>query len=349
MKRESISSMDRVLTALSLKEPDRVPWFPLLTMIGARELGLSIKEYFSKGSNVAEAQLRMREKFGHDCLYSFLHASAEVEAWGGETIYYDEGPPNCGMPPLTDQELIMSLRPPRVKDSPSLLKTLDAIRLMKEKVGDEVPILSVVISPFSLPAMQMGLENYLILLHERPDLFARLMELNEEFTVEWGRAQVEAGSTAVVYFDPISSPTILPSERYRETGFHIAKRTISRIGGPVAMHFASGRSIPILDYVLQTGVGVLSAGCEEDLGELKRLTEGRIALVGNLNGLEMRRWSPAKAEEEVKSAIAAAGRGGGFILSDSHGEIPWQVSDDVILAMGEAVRRWGVYPLDWLD
>lgn len=98
---------------------------------------------------------------------------------------------------------------------------------------------------------------------------------------------------------------------------------------------------------MQTGVGVLCAGCEEDLGELKRLAKGRIALVGNLNGLEMRRWSPARVEEEVKRAIAVAGPGGGFILSDSHGEIPWQVSDEVIFAMGEAVRRWGEYPLDW--
>lgn len=347
MVRSSMTSMERVVAALSLKEPDRVPWFPLLTTTGARELGLPIREYFSKGSNVAEAQLRMRKKFGHDCLYAFMHASAEVEAWGGESVYYDDGPPNCGMPPLADPERIMSLQPPRVKDSPSLIKALDAIRLMKERAGDEVPILSVVISPFSLPAMQMGLESYLLLIHERQDLLARLMEVNEEFTVEWGRAQVDAGTTAVVYFDPLSSPTIIPRELYLKTGFQVARRTISRIGGPVAMHFASGRCIPILDDVVQTGVGVLCAGCEEDLGELKRLAAGKIALVGNLNGLEMRRWSPARVEEEVKRAIAVAGPGGGFILSDSHGEIPWQVSDEVIFAMGEAVRRWGEYPLDW--
>jgi len=60
----------------------------------------------------------------------------------------------------------------------------------------------------------------------------------------------------------------------------------------------------------------------------------------------MRRWSPDRAEAEVKAAIAAAGRGGGFILSDNHGEIPWQVPENVLIAISEATRRWGRYPLE---
>ncbi len=41
----------------------------------------------------------------------------------------------------------------------------------------------------------------------------------------------------------------------------------------------------------------------------------------------MRRWTLEQAEEEVKKAISQAGTGGGFILSDNHGEIPWQASE----------------------
>jgi uroporphyrinogen decarboxylase len=62
----------------------------------------------------------------------------------------------------------------------------------------------------------------------------------------------------------------------------------------------------------------------------------------------MRRWTPEQAELAVKRAIAKAGPGGGFILSDNHGEIPFQVSDEILLAIREAVDRWGRYPLHWL-
>jgi len=74
-----------------------------------------------------------------------------------------------------------------------------------------------------------------------------------------------------------------------------------------------------------------------------------VTLLGNLNGIEMRHWTPEQAESAVKRAIAAAGRGGGFILADNHGEIPWQVPDEVLLSIRETVDRWGRYPLDWIE
>jgi uroporphyrinogen decarboxylase len=59
-RRKEMSSIERVTTTLDQREPDRVPLFLLVTMHGARELGLSIREYFSKPEHVALGQLRMR-------------------------------------------------------------------------------------------------------------------------------------------------------------------------------------------------------------------------------------------------------------------------------------------------
>ena len=56
-----------------------------------------------------------------------------------------------------------------------------------------------------------------------------------------------------------------------------------------------------------------------------------------------------EAEAAVKDAIARAGPGGGYVLSDNHGEIPWQVPDEVLMALSEAVHKWGRYPLDWTE
>ena len=103
-----------------------------------------------------------------------------------------------------------------------------------------------------------------------------------------------------------------------------------------------------MDEIARAGAVGMSASAEEDLGELKAACRGRLAVVGNLNALAMRRWSPERAEAEVKKAIAQAGPGGGFVLADNHGEIPFLVSDDILLAVAEAVRRWGRYPLDWV-
>ena len=92
----SMTSMDRVVTTLGHREPDRVPVFLLLTMHGAKELDLPLQAYFSQPDRMVEGQLRMRRRFGHDCLYGITYAAAEHQAFGGEVIFSDEGPPNAG-------------------------------------------------------------------------------------------------------------------------------------------------------------------------------------------------------------------------------------------------------------
>lgn len=345
MTKETMTSMQRVLTTLGHEEPDRVPFFLLVTMHGARELGLSIREYFSRAATVAEGQLRMRAKYGHDCLYGFFYAPVEVEAWGGEVIYSDDGPPNSGQPFLSRADRIPGLKPPEIGKTPCLVKVLQAIELMKGRSGEDCPIIGVVMSPFSLPVMQMGFAAYLDLMMERPDLFGKLMKVNEEFTVAWANAQLAAGATAICYFDPLSSPTMVSREQFLSTGFAVAGRVLKRIKGPVATHLASGRVLPIIDDVIRTGAAVAGVSCVENLSRIKAACKGKITVLGNLNGIEMRGWRAEETEAKVKEAIIQGGSGGGFILSDNHGEIPWQVPEETLLAISDAVRRFGAYPL----
>lgn len=349
MSAATLTSMQRTLTTLGHQEPDRVPLFLLTTLHGARELGLSIEEYYSRADFVVEAQLRMREKYRGDCLYPFFYASLEVEAWGGTTVYLPDGPPLCGRPIVERLEDIDRLAAPRVSEAGCLVRVLETIRRLKAQVGDTVPIVGVAISPFSLPVMQLGFEAYLELMHGQPERFERLMALNSAFCVDWANSQLAAGATAICYFDPVSSVTNVPRDMYLRTGQKVAKQTLAAIKGPTATHMASGRCLPVVGDIADTGTAIIGVSALEDLAALKAAAQGRVSLLGNLNGIEMRRWTPAQAEREVKRAIARAGRGGGFLLSDNHGEIPWQVPESVLLAVRDAVERWGRYPLDWVE
>lgn len=318
-----------------------------LTVHGAQELGLTIKEYFSRPANVAEAQVCMRRKYPHDAVTGFLYAAVEVEAWGGQVVFWEDGPPNSGEPFITNPDRIVSLEVPRVMETPCLRKGLQVIQLLKERIGEEAVIPGAVTSPFSLPVMQMGFEKYLELIQERPNVFERLVRVNEEFCVSWANAQLEAGADAISYSDPLASPEFFPREMYRSTGFEIARRCISRIKGAVLYNMASARCLPIAAELSLTGASCLGVSAQEDLGKVKGECAGRIGVAGNLNGLEMRRWSQEQAELAVKTCISAAGPGGGFILTDNHGEIPWQVPFRVVSWISEAARKWGAYPLEW--
>jgi len=349
MRAITMNSMQRTLTTLGQQEPDRVPLFLMTTMHGACELGLTIEEYYSRSENVVEGQMRLLKKYRGDSITPFCYASMEIEAWGGSTIFLSDGPPQCDAPIASRFEDIDSLQIPKIGDSPGLLRVLECSRMLKDRVGDSVPIIGLVISPFSLPIMQIGFDKYIELIYEHPDRFKRLMEINTAFCIEWANAQLAAGATAICYFDPMSSTTNIPRELYLKSGQQIASKTLSQIKGPTATHMASGRCLPIISDIAETRTAAVGVSSLEDLAELKAAANGKVSLIGNLNGVEMRRWTLQQTELEVKRAIAKAGRGGGFVLSDNHGEIPWQVPEEVLLAISDAVDRWGRYPLDWVN
>jgi hypothetical protein len=90
----------------------------------------------------------------------------------------------------------------------------------------------------------------------------------------------------------------------RETGLRIARRTLAQLRAPAAIHFASGHCLPIAAELPETGAAVVGVSTEEDLRLLKQACRGRIGLLGNLNGIAMRRWTPEQAEAEVDAAVA---------------------------------------------
>lgn len=345
MKRQRMTSKERVTAALSHQEPDRVPLMLSLTMHGARELGLSIREYFSKAEYVVEGQLRMQQKYGHDFLNPFFYSALEVEAFGAEVMYSTEGPPNSGRPLLKDVSDIGNLQLPDIRKSGVLYKMLRTIELLREKTKGTIPIMGSVTSPFSLPVMQLGFDKYFEIIHFNRKLFDQLMHINEKFCVDWANAQLNAGADAIGYADPVSSPTIIPRELYAETGFQIARRCISKIRGDVAINFASDICLPVADMIIQTGTRAILVSAREDLAVLKKTFGKKLALVGNLNGLEMRKWSPDETFRLVQEAIQKAAPGGGFVLSDNHGEIPFQVPEQVLTNIAAAVSLYGVYPV----
>ncbi len=343
--KDEMTSMERVLTTLGHEEPDRVPNFMLFTGHGAKLQKMHPKAYFSDGEMVARSQLKLRETYGTDCLNGFFYASMEVEAWGGSTIFYEDGPANSGNPFITSHEQIDELEVPDISDFSGFNEVLKAIRIMYEKEGGNVPIVGVVMSPFSIPVMQMGFDRYFDLIYEDRPRFEQLMKLNMEFAKQWANLQLEAGATSICYFDPVSSPTIVPRELFLETGFEIAKETLSGINGPAVTHLASGRGIPIMEDLIRTGTGGVGVSTLEDISQIKDICRGKVTVLGNLNAIEMRHWTPQQTEDIVRDVIQKAAPGGGYLLSDNHGEIVWSVSHETLLNISKAVKKWGTYPI----
>jgi len=142
-----ITGLERLTAAINGQITDRIPVFCNLIDQGAKELGMPLKQYFSNGEYVAEAQLKMREKYGYDNVWSLFYVGKEAELLGCKKIIFAaEGSPNVGEMIIKDHDDIHRLEiPENISDHPAFQEQLKCLRILKKEVGANTP--SVPMSP----------------------------------------------------------------------------------------------------------------------------------------------------------------------------------------------------------
>ncbi len=342
---ETMTSLERVLAVLSHQVPDRVPVCPVLLMQGAAEVGLELKEYFANGEHLARGQLALLEKYGHDCVIGVPHVVQDTTAFGCGLLYFRSGPPSVDRMAIKSYAEIESLGVPDPLAQPLLQETLRALRLLAGKVKGRVPILGAAIAPFSLPSMLMGTEKWMDLFfmgQEGRQWMQAILRITIPFVVSWANAQLEAGADAIVLADGMASAAVITEEEFLAYALPVVQATIRQIHGPV-IYEGVGSLEPFIVHMPKTGAVGVILDCHDDIAASKSRVAGQLAILGNLNNIEMRRWTPQQMEDAVRKALAAGMPGGGYILGTQGPEIPLGVSDEVIRAMVESVRREGQY------
>ncbi len=339
-----MNSLERCVAAVTFKEPDRIPVIPVLLMQGAKELNLPLERYFSRGENLAEGQLRLVDKYEHDCVFSFPHVVEDVLPFGAGLRYFPDGPPSVDRMCIHDFSDIDSLSVPDPSAHEQLQQTLRATEKLASKVKGEKLIVGAVIASFSLPSMLMGTEKYMKLLFSREGEFERyfpkLMQVCIDYTTRWANLQLEAGADIIVFADGIASNTILRTHEFEKLALPVIEKMFSGINGLIGYEFV-GEAEEIIHMLQGKGAHVFLLGSGDDMVACRAKTGGSTALLGNINNIKLLRWTPERVEFEVKKLIDQMGTGGGFLVGNQGPEIPWDVPDENIHALVRAVRKYG--------
>jgi len=349
-----MNSIERVLAALTFGKaeygrPDRVPAFPVPLMQGALVYGCTVHQYYDMpAERIAHAQVELNHLFDGvpDAVAGIPNVIEDVTAFGINLSYhYENSTPAIEGLLIRDYEDIAKLKTPRPEDSAQLCKTRDTISILKSRIGSEKIVLGACIAPFSLPSMLMGTARWMRLLYT-PELRARwfrpIIDVCQKFVHEWATLQFQAGAHAVILADGMASATILPRPMFEDLALPVIKDTIKKLPGFVAYE-SVGRAEPFVDLLSHTGAIALLIGEEDNITNCKRMAQGRVALIGNVNNMKMRRWSPARVELRAKKAISEGMHGYGFILANQGPELPFDVSKDNIAALVNAVVKYGRY------
>jgi uroporphyrinogen decarboxylase len=170
---------------------------------------------------------------------------------------------------------------------------------------------------------------------DRP-LFNALMEKLTAALIEYFQMQIRAGADAIQIFD--SWGGILAGQDYESASLRWIRDIIAALpkGFPVIL-YAKGTPSQFTDQAF-SGASVLGVDWTVDLGVVRKLVPGNIALQGNLDPVLMN-TTPEIVRHEVTRLLETMRGANGHIFNLGHGIMP-QAKIECVEALVDTVTRW---------
>jgi uroporphyrinogen decarboxylase len=336
-----MDSRDRVLKALSLQRPDRVPVVPFVISFAAKYAGLRFIEYCKDASKLAKAQVATAERFKLDAVYVDSDAVIDIEAMGAEVKYFEDEVPTVARPLVGSLDDLRSLEVPDPQTDGRLPVWLDAIKILKEKVGAHLAVFSNINGPFQIAAQLRGITNICMDFYRNPELVSELVGLATKAAVATARAEIDAGTDAIVLGDAMSSSSLISPGHFERFSFPYIQRVIREVGNavPFFLHIC-GDSTRIIDKMVETGTRFLEVDACVDLRTIGEKYGNSIGVRGNISPALLLSGKPAEIEGKCREAIEASAKLGGFILG-SGCELPKNTPHVNLETMVNSVEKYG--------
>jgi len=341
-----MNSKERLVRAATFQPVDRVPVIPIALSQGSKLLNIDLPTYQKSGTHIANGQLKLLEQLEQDAVFGIPHVVEDLVPWGSPLTYYKNGSPTLSKIVIHRFEDIVDLKVPDPSGSLETKETLKAINILAKGVGHHTAVIGGLIAPFSLPSMLMGTGPFMRLLLEEDksgDKYLKmLLDKCRRYVVSWANQMIDQGADMIVMADGIASETVISRRLFQKYVHPLVIETIKEIPVPV-VYEAVGSAQGILDLIATTGAVVAIIDYKDNLEECKKAAQGKIAIMGNFNNIEMLYWNSIRTQLEVKKAINKAANGYGYIISSQGPEIPYNVPFEVIQTMVRATKEFGQY------
>jgi MtaA/CmuA family methyltransferase len=211
-------SRERVHRAVRGQPVDHLPVQGMLMMFAARHAGVSFIDYTRDFRIMAEAQLRVAEDFGVDCLLTCSDPGREVfDIAGGASLdwFEDQGPAvNESRAALADKSRLATFRVPDPLTGGRMHDRVKGIALMRERARDDASIVGWVEGPLALAQELRGLNTIMMDFHDDPDFVRALLRFAADVAIAYAPAQIAAGADTIGMSDAAAS--LLKPEFYAE-------------------------------------------------------------------------------------------------------------------------------------
>ncbi len=330
----------RVLTTLLGGKVDRVPVTSIAGCGGTvcvdmqKATGIYFPEALKDSKKMARLAVASYELTGLECVRVPFDFVEEAEALGCEIKWWPEPkdlPAVMGHPYTKPEDLKM---PDNLLEAGRIPVVLDAIRILREEVGDFLPISSLALGPFSLAGELAGIENFMLWILRKPDYVKGFVDFAKDIVIEYAKAQYRAGSDIVQVADPTASLELISPTMFRDFAKPALVEVANSLGGIKVLHIC-GRTDKIIADMAEIGFEGISIE-QEDLAALKPLVADT-KILGNVSS---KKTLPFGSPDDVKAEAQRALKAGADLVEPSCG-IPTIAPIANVKALVEAVKETG--------
>jgi uroporphyrinogen decarboxylase len=197
--------------------------------------------------------------------------------------------------------------------------------------------------------MLVGMQDLMCFFYTAPEAVRELLHSIMDFQLGIARHYLAVGVEMVRMGDDLGTQKgLLLSPDLIDEFFVPEYRRLFELyneHGVLVNFHSCGHITPILEMFMELGVDILNPvqATANDLGELRRRTQGRVALQGGVRSATVVAGPVKAIRSEVAHRLWQLGRQGGYFCGPDQG-MPWP--EEHIQALHAAVEELGCYPLD---
>ena len=335
---ETMTPKERVMNALAGKPVDRPP-VANPTNVATVELMDMVDAPFPDACRDPELAARLaatgHTELGFDSVMPYFSIIQESSALGCDMQWEekDNWPTVRMYNPIwkgpDDVEI-----PPGFLEHPDNVAITRSIEILRRELGDDVAVIGKTMGPWTLAYHVFGVESFLLMTVDDPDLVMHGLHKLKEISVLFGEAQIAAGADALTFPDHATGD-LVSGEYYRRFLLEIHQEMAERLKVPLILHIC-GNTIDRMDYIAQNGMACFHFDSKNDPQEAMDVVDGRIGLVGNINNPET---LYARGPEEVRAEVYRCMDAGVSMIAPECA-VPLATKLENLLEIPRAVKAW---------
>lgn len=345
---QTLSNIERILTTIRHKEPDRVPVTPLVCAGGRQISGMGYPDFALDADKAARAFLDGFDFIGGDLVILLLDLSVEAADFGQHMTYPEASTPypDYNRPLVRSHDDYHRITPIKLSEAKRMTAFVRLCRIMADTIRLRGIVTGFVFGPLGVLSMMRGAENLFkdCLMHPK-----KVMKACETITgvlIEFVLAQCDAGIPAIAIDTLFASANGLSKPLWEQIEGPFAREislAIKKRGMLVGVHNC-GHDLYFDAQIRSMEPDVISfAHLPDDCNtrkELKQRYGDQVTLLGHIPTPLLVHGSPQDVMDECRRQMDDLAPGGGYILAPGC-EYPPNISLTNAFAMVKAANRYG--------